>query len=557
MSVFFAFLIALVVASVVVTAECKFQDTTMLKLSFDSWRKAFSIGIVVGVAHFLISGANLFLAIVSLIAVIAVVCYLVYWWHQEGSELKEMWPFAVVMLPIFLVMKAAAAKVAEIIDQPFWGSVVNAIPTIVLLVAAGLIVADFFHFRYTEMDSEATEDGAREMQLHRIGALASVLVMSMMVCGVVYSAIDWGALNGPEETYADDEGSTVGWARFYNLEVRDDEDPDNDFNFGPVPVADDAAGYDTEFRSRLIEDPALGAADMAWLDAIVGTRYLGEFYKSCKGDWAKTINQSKEAFINDQILYNNTREAFFKFLDKADVSVEKASGLTDQMYMNGYTKDGVPDVIVLKTKNHTGKFLVYTFKIKGDTFKVAYRIECGYQPTNVKAVMGITPQGTPKKVTPKKPTGGRGDGGTPSKPTKPGKGENGKPKYNKDPNKAPKKNTEPNDDKGPGPNTNNPSDPQHSTKDTPDSSTSGDYKDYRDNIDKLEDVNKNQKTGNDSNKPSTPKPTPDTKVDNNGDKGNGNGSANTPTPVKDKAKEKETGKPIDDKAGEAWEGPSD
>lgn len=549
-----ALVIALVVASVVVTAECMF-GTTITKLSFNDWMRAVTIGCVVGIANFLVSGADLLLAAVLLIALIAVTGYLVYWWHQEGSELKEMWPFAVVMIPIFLVMKAAAAKVMEIIDQPFWGSVVFVIPTIVVLIAAGLIVADFFNFRATEMDVDTSDEGVRTMQLHHIGVVASLAIMAVLIAGVVCNAINWSAIGGPEEVHADGTDGT-GWAYFYNEVVRNDDDEDNDFNFGPKPAANDAEGYDTEFRSRLMEDPALGAADMAWLDAIVGTRYLGEFYESCKGDWAKTINQSKEAFINDQILYSNTREAFFKYLDKATVSVEEASDLEDQMYMNGYTKDGIPDVIVLKTKNHTGKFLVYTFKIKGNTFKVAYRIECGFQPTNVQKVMGIKPQSTPKK-TPKKPSNpGRGDGSKPSKPSKPGKGDNGKPSYNKDPDKAPKENTEPNDDKGPGPDTNNPDDPRHSTKDTPDSSTSGSYKDYRDNIEKLEETNKDQKTGNDSNKPSTPKPTPDTKVDNNGDKGTGNGGANDPTPVKEKPKD-ESGKPIDDKPGEAWEGPSD
>ena len=152
-----------------------------------------------------------------------------------------------------------------------------------------------------------------------------------------------------------------------------------------------------------------------------------------------------------------------------------------------------------------------------------------------------------KTDEPKKP--GKGD--SPSNPTK--------PKYDKDPNKAPKKNTEPNDDKGPGPNTNNPSNPNRSTKDTNDSSSNSgkSYEDYKKDVKEKADTNKNQKTGNDSNTPSTPKPSPSTKVDNNADKGTGNGGINTPTPTKEKAKEADTGKTINDKAGEEWGGPSD
>ena len=78
------------------------------------------------------------------------------------------------------------------------------------------------------------------------------------------------------------------------------------------------------------------------------------------------------------------------------------------------------------------------------------------------------------------------------------------------------------------------------------------YDEYKDNVNKLKDTNKNQKTGSDSNKPSTPTPSKDTKVDNNGDKGTGNGGANKPTPTQEKPKEI-----ANDSAGEAWGGPSD
>ena len=285
---------------------------------------------------------------------------------------------------------------------------------------------------------------------------------------------------------------------------------------------------------------------MAWVDANIGTRYLGEFYESCKGDWAKTINASKEVFRKNPELYTETLNAFFKMLDSAEVKVTDGNNLDDQMYMNPYTVDGIPDVIVMETPDHTGTFLTYVFTIKGTgKVEVSYRTECGYQPTNVEEIMKITPQKTPSK--PSKPS----NPSKPDKPTKPGgKGDKpdkpSKPKYDKDPSKAPKKNTEPNDDKGPGPNTNNPSNPNKSTKDTKDSTSSGA------NTDNLKDTNKTQKTGSDSNKPSTPTPSKDTNVDNNGDKGTGNGGANKPTPTQEKPKEI-----ANDSAGEAWGGPSD
>ena len=342
-----------------------------------------------------------------------------------------------------------------------------------------------------------------------------------------------------------DVASDVEWT-FYNSSLQNDQDESNDFNFGPNPGNLTATEYDADFRERLRNDPALGAASMAWADANLGTRYLGEFYESCKGDWAKTINASKEIFRKDPELYTETLNAFFKMLDSAEVKVTDGNNLDDQMYMNPYTVDGIPDVIVMETPDHTGTFLTYVFTIKGTgKVEVSYRTECGYQPTNVEEIMNITPQKTPSK--PSKPS----NPSKPDKPTKPGgKGDKpdkpSEPKYDKDPSKAPKKNTEPNDDKGPGPNTNNPSNPNKSSKDTNDSTSSGA------NTDNLKDTNKNQKTGSDSNKPSTPTPSKDTNVDNNGDKGTGNGGANKPTPTQEKPKEI-----ANDSAGEAWGGPSD
>ena len=353
---------------------------------------------------------------------------------------------------------------------------------------------------------------------------------------LVAEASDEGA-EANADVVSDEDMST--W-HFYNSELQNDQDESNDFNFGPNPGDLTATEYDADFRERLRNDPALGAAAMAWADANLGTRYLGEFYESCKGDWAKTINASKEIFRKDPELYTETLNAFFKMLDSADVKVTDGNNLDDQMYMNPYTVDGVPDVIVMETPDHTGTFLTYVFTIKGTgVVEVSYRTECGYQPTNVEEIMKITPQDKPsepdKPDKPSKPD-------KPDKPSKPDKPDNpDKPKYKKDPSKAPKKNTEPNDDKGPGENTNNPSDPQHSTKDTKDSSSSG-----NDSTKKDKETNKDQKTGSDSNQPSTPAPKQDTKVDNNGDK------INSKTPEKAKSDEIKN-----DSAGEAWGGPSD
>ena len=328
------------------------------------------------------------------------------------------------------------------------------------------------------------------------------------------------------------------WYAFYNLSLSKDNDKTNDFNFG-YNLADyyanlTAVKYDKDFRERIKRDPALGAADMAWFDAILGTRYLGVFYEECKGEWASTINSAKDYWCAHQLDYYQTLDAFFAFLDSGKVSLERGSGITDQMYMNPLTPNHIPDVIVMKTNQNDGLFLVYTFMIKGNEFKVMYRTECGYQPTNVEKVMHITPHDKP--VNPKPiPTP------VPSNPPKdPTQGTQGDP-------------VKPNDNPGPGPDTNNGVGAQTSKVDRDDTSTSySSYDKYREEMNNLEKINETQKTGSDNNNPAQ-----NVNVDNNGDKGTGNGGINVPTPVEPVAKDAKTGDYINTNPGEAWGGPPD
>ena len=470
-----------------------------------------------------------------LIIILGFVVGICYQFSKEGNERDEFVAGAVLIGLSGLLGAAAAANYSSVVP--------------LLLALTIPVIAIGFCAVSALIDNRNDADDTDKPKFTRWMAATVALALLLVIGGskLAFSLADNGYLGNQQsptvteqvqagtdtktkakatDTKAKNEVKTAAsnW-HFYNNDVQGGNAED-DFNFGPAPKVDTAAEYDKDFRKRLEEDPALGAADMAWADAWLGTRYLGEFYESCNEDWAKTINAAKEAWIKDPAAYKQTLDAFFQMLNTAEVKVTAGNGLEDQMYMNPYTVDGTPDVIVLATPDHTGKFLTYLFTIKGTgKVKVMYRIECGYQPTNVEEVMGIKPQ-----TKPSNPGGsnnpGKGDNPTPSpSPTPTPKKQNVK-----DQTQIPKKNTEPNDDKGPGPNTNNPSDPNHSTKDTKDSSTSMSYDDYKKNVDNLKDTNKNQKTGSDSNTPSTPAPAPNTNVDNNGDTGNGGAPINTPTP---------------------------
>ena len=205
---------------------------------------------------------------------------------------------------------------------------------------------------------------------------------------------------------------------FYNKDLQDDDDAKNDFNFGPNPIPEviveaglmeelnkgtsldkiieqiDPKLFDKNMRGRIVEDPALGSANMAWTDSLTKTNYLGVFYSECSEKWDAAIEKAKTEWIANPGSYNATLEAFFEFLGKAEkVEVRKVDKkLEDQMFMNPEGVNGVPVVIVMETDEHSGYYLVYTFRFKETkTVEVKFRIDCGYQPTDVAKVMNITP----------------------------------------------------------------------------------------------------------------------------------------------------------------------
>ena len=518
------------------------------------WAFAVIAGFAVGMINYFtlqIHANTFWLAWVFLATVFAGYVALIVLWVKGGTEVAEAAWFSVAALVMWFPAKTLSIMVTPI--EALW-----LLPTVVVIA----LIAYFF----TDAISRRTDSNGLAWTLRVIAIIliALLLVTTLTGCG--------DSNNGNQSPSGGIAQTTTTWYKFYNLDLQKDKDTSNDFDFGPNPANKSwtAADYDREFRNRLKYDPALGAGDMAWLDANVGTRYLGEFYESCKGDWAKTINAAAADWIEDpdgQVAYYRNLDAFFAFLDTGKVTIaEGGKDIEDQMYMNPYTyaASHAPDVIVMKTDQKDGLFLIYTFTIKGNEFQVKYRINCGYQPTNVEEVMGITPQDKPSggdTPTPTNPGDNPSPSPSPTNPPSPSPTPTNPPAptptYNKDPKKAPSENTEENDDKGPGPDTNNGVGATTSTKDNPNNSAYYDsYDDYRRDMDEMENINQNQRTGNDSNTPSSGGGS-STNVDSNADNGTGYGGINTATPVQDSAQTSDGHNVTDDNPGEAWGGPPD
>ena len=589
------------------------------------WIQAIALGASVGIANYVApmgGGWSIF----ALVLMIAAVVYTGWWFYQDVDRWKEWFLFLLMTFPMHFTLAAAGAGVAEMITGSFWVSVFMTLPG-VLSTALGGFMLTVLLFRLYEKTKKTLYKVLRWVAL----ILTILSLLFQIISGVAWKSINWDWFNRktaeePTETAAviEEPVKTSSWYYFYNISMTADEDAKNDYNFGPNPLEalatarvasgalklKDIAGktedelialvsveeIEKEFRTRLGYDPALGAGDMAWLDANVKTRYLGEFYDECKGEWASTINSAKVRWMKDQAAYNQTLAAFFTFLDTAEkVEVVKVkSGLDDQMYMNPYTVDHVPDVIVMETLDHDGYFLRYTFDIKGEKITVAYRIDCGFQPTNVSKVMNIPVQTNPNKPTPTPtptPDPGKPDGGDPDpgKPDggdpDPGKPDGGDPDPGNPPGPGPGRHTpdpkDPtegtpvggNDNPGPGENTNNGVGAVYSSEEGSKNSVFDTYEEYKQEIQELIEVNEEQRVGGDPNTPSTTVPLSTSNgggetvtVDSNADNGTGNGGIDVATPVHDTHVDSNLGgdgnntgnnTTSDDPVGTEWGGPPD
>ena len=539
------------------------------------------------------------LAGVCLVSIFAIMAYLAWNWHNGGTSRTQFLCYVFAIGVLFFY----AMTIAEVM-----GGFATKIPLVVALVCLFSAAVECLYYHSIVSGKKVYLYGAVAVAILGAFLLIKNSATAVAAIGKSFDTAAASAVNAvddattvkaenTETTEASVAATTADakpWYAFGNTSLQSDKEEDNDFNFGPNPIEKGLTekDYDEIFRQVLRKDPARGAADLAWFDAMMGTRYLGEFYDSCKGDWAKTINLAKEAWMKDEVSYNATLNAFFKYLDKGTVGMEtRTSGLDDQMYMNPYTVDGVPDVIVMKTLNHSGTFLVYIFKIKGvtttegsggagttKTIAVAYRIDCGFQPVNVEKVMNIkpspkpTPKPTPTPVPTVKPTPTPKPAPTPT--PKPAPTPTPKPQPTPTPTPAPTPTptpkpkdptqgtqgevVQPNDNPGPGPSTNNGVGASESAVQPDNSSSDVTYPEYKEDVKEKEEINAGQKQGGDANVPTVI--VPEAHVDSNADKGTGNGGIDVPTPVKKEEAKTETGQPIsndEDSPAGAWGGPAD
>ncbi len=552
------------------------DDLSLLHMERSKWIMPAFVGAVVGLCNYMAPKGGAASAS-SFVAMLLVFVYLIMSLCRRCDMWIKFATLVVLIIPIHFTFAAtteAASVTTPALMNFIW------IPSIAFI---GVSLTSLILSKYESTDNEKAQKVYGILRFV-VPAIAILLALSMIA-----KAFDFGKKAVVEETEAAevveeviDSKEPEQWWHFYNTELLKDDDTKNDYNFGPNPLEklatdkvasgelllkdiankteDELIGLasvedvENDFRGRIAKDPVLGAGDMAYFDSLTKTRYLGTFYDECKGEWASTINLAKDRWMKDKAAYENTLAAWFAFLDTADKVelVKVTGGLDDQMYMNPYTVDLVPDIIVMETTDHDGYFLRYTFNIKGEEIKVAYRVNCGYQPTNVSKVMNIKAQKNPNKPEepkPKKqetPSGG-GKSITPNN-TAPVVAP--APMLTPDVNPAP--NPTPGPTPGPDPDITNPKDPTKGP-DAGDNNSSGPgsdtnsgvgarysqiqddtgstfieiYNDLKEEVNELVDINDGSasRPAGDSNTPTEKSSKSDTVVDSNAEKGTGNGGA--------------------------------
>ena len=312
------------------------------------------------------------------------------------------------------------------------------------------------------------------------------------------------------------------------------------------------------------------------MDGTLGTDYIGQIlyfgYDQKLGVLARA-DAATRALMADQSLACRTADVvYFRLASADEIRLVELTDIKDQVFMDPYTIDGVPSIVLFESDQGTAHCLEFIWHVKGSsetTVKIDYRIACGYQWTNGAEKLGVTPEPmpspeptptptpTPEPTPTPTPTPTPDPEPTPTPTPKPDPEPTPTPtpSYDKDKTKGTKENTEPNDDPKEGPNTNNGKGATTSKADDPTGTTSySSPEEVKKNTAELEKTNKEQKKAGDSNEPSTPTP-PQTKVDNNGDKGTGNGGADEPT--KEHPTKYEDGSQGSSGHDGAWGGPPD
>ena len=524
------------------------------------WYWAVGAGAIVGLVNYfapvIAKSALPGIAVFFLVVMIALYVLMMIWWAREGGSAKEMMPFIILAVLMFFTTSAAASATAVVIPDVFWKSVITTTPGVLLVVSIGFFVANLCFFRHAEIDTDEGEK-TRDLVLTVVASVVTaVIALALLVSGVA-----WGSL-APKSAYGDVAASIQVSEEEYNaqaantlyggMEVSDElshssltaKDEErvkatgiSDALTFPMTASDDA-GKMNEVYCEIMTNPIYCLTIIKALkDEKIGDQTIGD-NNSWMGEAVKQEaehgvlgcceyrgDDKSKVYLTQE--YRCTATATVALLKRFVVQGVQNRTTVKNWCLNSASLDNQRQGI-LAPYQYTGDFLVLAYVGKN---------ELGKEKATGLLVFGLNLKDKRPAFFGEKPetvTGVSTVPGTPSTSNNPTPTPTPTPtpdEPKKDPSKLTPINTEPNDNTGPGENTIDPSDYNHSSKDRSDNSTSyPSYDAYREDMDHLADVNNNQRVGGDSNQPSTETPS-GTTVDNNGANGTGYGGADAATPI--------------------------
>ena len=134
-------ILGIVIACLMLSASKRFGEDEKL-----AWSRAGVALVFMTLINTIAAKVPAWLGLIFYVAMLAVMGYMIYWWMEEGSTVKELITFAVIMLLMMLVTKACGARIYDITSIRWITGIINSIPTIVFLMSVGYMVADMIWF---------------------------------------------------------------------------------------------------------------------------------------------------------------------------------------------------------------------------------------------------------------------------------------------------------------------------------------------------------------------------------------------------------------------------
>ncbi|MBR3332531.1 DMT family transporter [Candidatus Saccharibacteria bacterium] len=504
------------------------------------------------------------IALFFTIIMLGFIAYTLYWWITDGNRFIEAVFMALVICLLSVSAATVAARAVAVTGSVFWASVIQRAPAIVALLVCGYI--------FVSLTWEARQIYEKVLG----GIIASVLIIIAVVLAIF--SIRWAALLPAK---ADDDNTGAAPVQLApqtsETEVEEGEMPAEPLatsgpNWGTTEYGvwhdyAEYADFDNKVKLRAFgydysslwqDEDALKEAflQIAENEPEALAFYSFDFFNKEEkkalginglkvgtdfrtGDYAGIdANFDKEGGgeLQEDLYQALSREVLS---DNVRFNPIKTTGLqkTSYIYWEDLNKDGyiTPEecfccydnvsrkdalqVEVQRKVQKMGKDGGYTWETK-----FILNLDCGFQICWKDKV----PKGVPQIS--EVPTAS-GNNPPPTPDPGPGPGPNPNPK--KDKSKGTQGDVvKPNDNKGTGPDTNNPSNPQESkAEEHPNSTDNKTYSEYKQEVKELKDVNADQKQGGDPNTPTEPTQ-PGTNVDSNAEKGTGNGGIDKKTEVK-------------------------